>query len=571
MHYLQNRGIDHLIVAAMKSVILNGPAAQIEDKLSVRTGRMERSYDPFVVLRAFSGVQEILNRPERHTGIRDITSTGKIMHRLAQQSTDAAVNGAHRRVMPTDLRVGGEFASRELGRTHNRAVAALAVLLLACFTTGSAQDAKSLSAPQSAGANQAPVTLTLKDALALAERNDPTVLAAASDAGVAHEDTRQARAALYPSVSGRSEYLGTQGNGKLPSGRFVTNDGVHVYREWSIVHQDLSPGSLSRSAVRRMEAAEALARAKSEIARRGVAATVTRNYYALLVSQRKYATAQTSLENAQRSLRISEELERGREVAHSDVVRAQLLENAQQQALEEARLAMENARLDLAVLLFRDFNENFTIVDDLDSTTALPAFEEITEMAARSNPTLAAAMQTLRGATLDVTIARQAFLPTLTVDGVYGIEANQLARNGIVAAAPYLGPLPQLGYFVTASLNLPVWDWGIRRSKIRQSEIRREQATVDLSAAQRTLLRNLRGFYEEAQVSRRQIDFVRRAAELASENLRLVTLRYQAGEATLIELVDAQTSFLTARNAFDDGMARYRLAISNLQTLTGTF
>jgi hypothetical protein len=35
--------------------------------------------------------------------------------------------------------------------------------------------------------------------------------------------------------------------------------------------------------------------------------------------------------------------------------------------------------------------------------------------------------------------------------------------------------------------------------------------------------------------------------------------------------VDAQTSFLTARNAFDDGMARYRLAISNLQTLTGTF
>ncbi len=124
---------------------------------------------------------------------------------------------------------------------------------------------------------------------------------------------------------------------------------------------------------------------------------------------------------------------------------------------------------------------------------------------------------------------------------------------------------------MTASLNLPVWDWGIRRSKVRQSEIRREQATVDLSAAQRTLLRNLRGFYEEAQVSRRQIDFVRRAAELASENLRLVTLRYQAGEATLIELVDAQTSFLTARNAFDDGMARYRLAISNLQTLTGTF
>ncbi len=214
-----------------------------------------------------------------------------------------------------------------------------------------------------------------------------------------------------------------------------------------MVHR--APGPLSRFAKPIRQSAawkrpKPSARAKSEIARRGLAATVTRNYYALLVAQRKYATAQTSLENAQRSLRISEELERGREVAHSDVVRAQLLENAQQQALEEARLAMGNARLDLAVLLFRNFNENFTIVDDLDSTTPLPAFEEITEMAARSNPTLAAAMQTLRGATLDVTIARQAFLPTLTVDGVYGIEANQLARSGIVAAAPILAPCRSL-------------------------------------------------------------------------------------------------------------------------------
>ena len=195
------------------------------------------------------------------------------------------------------------------------------------------------------------------------------------------------------------------------------------------------------------EAAEALARAKSEIARRGLAATVTKNYYALLVAQRKYATAQTSLDYAQRSLRISEELERGREVAHSDVVRSQLQENSQQQALEEARLAMDNARLDLAVLLFRDLNENFTIVDDLDSSSSLPSFEEVTAMAARGNPTLAAAMQTFRAATLDVTVARQAFLPTLVVDGVYGIEANQVGIHGVVAAATNLGPLPQLGYF----------------------------------------------------------------------------------------------------------------------------
>jgi outer membrane protein TolC len=351
--------------------------------------------------------------------------------------------------------------------------------------------------------------------------------------------------------------LGTQGDGKLPQGRFVTNDGVHVYREWAVLHQDLSPGVLSRVAIERAGAAEAIARTKVEIARRGLRATVTKNYYALIV--------------AQHSLRISQDLERGREVAHSDVVKSQLLENGQQQALQETKLGMENARLDLAVLLFRDFDESFSIVDDLDLAPTLPPLSDVETMAGRQNPSLAAAMETLRSTRLDVTIARQAFLPTLTVDAVYGIEANAFALNSATAANKELGPVPNLGYFITASLNVPVWDWGVRRSKVRQSELKQKQAAEDLSVTQRTLIRNLRGFYDEAQTARQQIDYLRRAVDLASESLRLSALRYQAGEATIVELTDAQSSLIQARNSYDDGMVRYRLAVSNLQTLTGTF
>jgi outer membrane protein TolC len=448
---------------------------------------------------------------------------------------------------------------------------ALAVILSASVLPVGAQNAHSSLFSQPHASKQGPVILTLKDAQALAEKNDPAVLAATSDAMAANEDRRQARAGLYPSLSGRSEYLGTEGNGKLSESRFVTNDGVHVYRDWAVVHQDLSPGTLSGIGIQRASAAQALARAKLEVARRGLAATVTKDYYALIVAQRKYATAQTALEQARRSLEISQELERGREVAHSDVVRSELLENSQQQAMQEAKLSMENARLDLAVLLFHDFDEDFSVIDDLDITPALPTLEEAENMAARGNPMLGAAIETLRGARLDVKIARQAFLPTLTVDAVYGIEANAFALHSTVASAKQDGPLPNLGYFITASLNVPVWDWGVRRSKLKQSELRHEEAEVDLSAAQRTLVRNLRGFYDEAQLAHDQIDLLRRAVDLAAESLRLNTLRYQAGEATIVELVDAQASAIQARNAYEDGMLRYRLAVVNLQTVTGLF
>jgi outer membrane protein TolC len=89
---------------------------------------------------------------------------------------------------------------------------ALTVFLISVALPGLAQNTSSSSFNQPHALQQGPVTLTLKDALALAERNDPAVLAATGDGAAANEDRRQARAALYPALSGRSEYLGTQGD-----------------------------------------------------------------------------------------------------------------------------------------------------------------------------------------------------------------------------------------------------------------------------------------------------------------------------------------------------------------------
>jgi len=416
-----------------------------------------------------------------------------------------------------------------------------------------------------------PAVLTFRDALARAQSYEPQFLAAVNAASVAHEDTAQARDALYPLFGVRSEYLNTQGNGKVPSGRFVTNDGIHVYREWATVHQDLSPGTLSGVAVQRAAAQEAIARARVEIARRGLAVTVTKAYYGLVNAQHKYATAQLGRDQAQHSLSISQDLERGGEVAHSDVVKAQLQLNAQEQALQEARLGMDTARLDLAVLLSSDLNQNFQVVDDLQTTSALLPFPDIRTLAQRQNPDVRVAMEDLRSARTDVTLARQAYLPTVTVDLVWGIEANQIGWNTVVAAAPQLGPLPSAGYFLTGALSLPVWDWGARRSKLRQAELKRDLATVEVTNAQRQLLRNLAADYAEAQAARSELDLLRQSTDLATENLRLNGLRYQAGEATILELVDAENTLNQARNAYDDGLVRYRMALATLQTLTGPF
>src|SRR5215831_10273879 len=213
------------------------------------------------------------------------------------------------------------------------------------FAFAQVPETPSLQLVQPQGPAAPPPVITLKDALDRAKQVDATYQGAITNAAVAREDRFQAKAALKPSVNFLTQYLGTQGNGVLPESRFVTNDGVHVYRSWGIVHQDITPDLFYNSTYRRAQAAEALAAARVEIAQRGLALTVTRNYYALVTAQRKYATAQQSLQQAQRFLQITQQQEQAGQVAHSDVVKAQIQVELQQQGLQEAMLAMGQTRL----------------------------------------------------------------------------------------------------------------------------------------------------------------------------------------------------------------------------------
>jgi outer membrane protein TolC len=146
----------------------------------------------------------------------------------------------------------------------------------------------------------------------------------------------------------------------------------------------------------------------------------------------------------------------------------------------------------------------------------------------------------------------------------YGIDANQFAKR-----AP--DGTENLGYAGTATLNIPVWNWGATQSKVRQAEYLRHQAQVELSAAQRQAIADLQSFYSEAQLSYEQLSLLKQSTELAERSLHLTNLRYEAGEASALEVVDAQNTLTTAGNSYHDGEVRYHLAIANLQKLTGAF
>jgi outer membrane protein TolC len=426
-----------------------------------------------------------------------------------------------------------------------------------------------LAAAQNTPPASAPPTITLPDALTRARQYGGQIQSANLAVLQAREDSTQARAARLPSVNAFNQFIYTQGNG-TPSGVFVANDGVHIYNEQAVVHQELL-SLVRRGELDRALAAEAIARAKVDVAVRGLNLTVIQNYYAIVVAQRKYTNTQASVQEAERFFDITQKLERGGEAAHSDVLRAQIDLQQRRRDLQEAQLAIDKAKIGLGVLIFPNFSSSFSVFDDLQQLVLLPPMAEVQNQATASSPDLTAARASIGAAGYDIRVARYGYLPSFALDFFYGIDANQFAaRTQHPAANPELLYRQNLGYAAQATLNIPVWNWGATRSKIKQAELKRDQAQLDLTLAQRTLQSNVAAVLAEAQVAQAQLESLRSSLDLAVESLRLTVLRYQAGEATALEVVDSQNTLTQARNGNDDGLARYRVALTNLQILTGT-
>ncbi len=434
-------------------------------------------------------------------------------------------------------------------------------ILLAVLLAGACAAAAQQTAPQPRPTGPAQgQTIDLRGALERARANSQQLQSAKLATQLAREDSLQARVGLLPTLGFGNQMIYTQGNG-TPSGVFVANDGVHVYNSQASVHQDVL--SIARVLeYRRTVMSQAISEAKAEVLARGLAATVVQDYYAFVLARRRANNALQSQQEAQRLVEISEKLEKGGEAAHSDVVKAQILLVQRRRDLQESQLGIEKARISLAVLLFPDLRLDYDVADDLKAPEPLAPFDEFSARAAERSPDLRAAQMTLKQEALGIRAARSAYLPSLSFDYWFGIDANQFAT--------YSGDIKNLGSSAQATLSFPLWNWGATRSKVRQAEIRRSQAQLDLTLTQKQLLSELRTLYAEARSTLDQSDSLRSSVDLSAESLRLTLLRYEAGEISMLEVVDAQSTLTQARSAYDDGLSRYRIAVANLETLTGT-
>lgn len=429
----------------------------------------------------------------------------------------------------------------------------------------------SLLGAQTAGPVVTVPELTLEQAIARATANEPAFVSARADRDVCRLERTNARAAMLPTATYHNQVIYTQPNG-VPSSRigqvtdapspvFIANNAVREYASQGVFNETLGLGQVA--AIRLADANAARAEAELEIARRGLVSTVVSLYYGVGAGGSKLDIAREALAEADRFVETTQKREAQREVAHADVLKAQLTQQQRKRELLDAEVASQRARLELAVLLYPDPSMAFTLAAPA-APPLLPEKAGVEALARKNNPEIRSAAASLLGSQADTLASQSALLPELNLNFTYGIDATNFGVNGPDG-------IRNLGYAMSAQLDIPVWDWLSTERKIKISRIREKAAKTALTAAQRRAIASLQEFYAEAATASKQLVSLDASVTTARESLRLTELRYLNGESTVLEVVDAQNALTSTENARVDGNIRYQLALANLQTLTGTF
>lgn len=435
------------------------------------------------------------------------------------------------------------------------------LLFLAAFAFANAATAQEPRVPPPLAAtppSSSPISLSSAQSTALQQVS--ALQQALIDEAIAAEDLRQAEASLLPRA--RSASTITYNSPAHPpvstsDPAFIASNAIHEYQELLGVTGEVNFGLVA--AVRRGRALLRAARAGTAIARRTFARGVSEAYYGAALATAKRRAAETSLAAAEEFERVTDLNYHAGEVPEIDVIRARLQTAQRRDDLAQARQAEVVANAMLSTLLGTGINGTPDI-EPLPQTIDGADIQSITAEGVARRPEFVQLEAQLQAARAEIGVARADRLPRISYSVDEGFDTNSLSADQI---------RQHRGLLATANIEIPIFDWGMTRSRQRQAELRARSAMLQQQLVIRDLYLQFATARQQATTAAERVDSARRAVADAERNLTISIARYRAGEGPITEVTDAQTTLAAQRLTLQQALFDYQIARAHLLEAVG--
>ncbi len=444
-----------------------------------------------------------------------------------------------------------------------RTVLTPVLLAIFCFAPAAASQAP----------EPAPRNLTLAEAVRVALEKNPTVQAAEAYAQAVHEGIAEARAARLPRVDFSEGF--TRGNnpvyvfgGLLTERQFTNQDfalnflntppPLDLFRTQFTAALPVYDAGQTRRRIKDAKLSAQSAGANGERTRQELIFSVVKAFTDELLAQENQSVAEAAVKSAQSDLERAQSRQEEGQAVPSDLLSAQVQLAQAQEDLLQARNAVDLAHAALNVAMGLPEDAATTLASSLkEFTWEAGDLAERQQIALQERPDVREAGLGVERAANGSHMARAEFLPKVNAFGSWEEDNQTFATRG------------GNNWTAGVALNFNIFDGGANRARLAAAHYRQSQAQAEAAQMTAAVKLQVREAYLNLTTAQQRVEVSRQAQSEAEESLRIIQNRYEAGLATITDLLQVETAHTSARKNYLNALFDYRLSYAALELATG--
>jgi outer membrane protein TolC len=416
-------------------------------------------------------------------------------------------------------------------------------------------------------------TLSLRDAVRLALRENPSITATAAETHASEKRILQARSGALPKVD-YAESWARSDNPVFVFGSLLTQhqfglqdfnlgplnrpDFLNNFQSLVTVDQPLYDAGQTRHAINSAQLSHNLSTEEQRRVQMETIANVTRAYYGAVLAAESLKTAEQAVRSAEADLQRAESVRAAGMSTDADVlsIRVHLAAVQEQRIQRSADLDVARAALNDALGLALDTPHSLTSALEPLKTQA-PDLAVLEHDVATERPEAREARLAVALAQTQAETARGTLKPTVSFHAAFEADRQRFVDRG------------GANWLASVSMCWNLFNGFADKERIAESEDWLQRAKANEQRAGSALSLQVRHAKADLESAEQRIEVARAAVAEAEESLRITQNRYEAGMSNVTELLRSETAVLEIHTRYLAAIHDQRVAATMLELAAG--
>lgn len=398
-----------------------------------------------------------------------------------------------------------------------------------------------LSGLRNATAQEASKTWTLQECLDYAYQNNIQVRQSRNNQLSGIEDTKQAKAALFPSLVAST----TQSYTNYPSSE-VTDNNSYTGTYGITAGMTIFEGGKLRTEVKRQKVQNQMDALSVEESVNDIRIAIVQAYMQCLYAADAVRINRSTAEASKAQRDRAEEMLRAGSISRVDFAQLQSQYSSDEYQVVVASSTLDNYKLQLKQLLELDIMEEMNPavpgVKEENVLKALPSKDEVYATALKVMPQIRRGELGVEAAKLEEKSARAGFFPSISLSASVG--TGHMSNNDFESGSQIWN---RFNENVGLTLNIPIFSNRKNRTAVNKAKIALNDSYLEWTSLQKELLRNVESAYLDAVSAQAQYLSAREKEKYARESYELTSEQFRVGVKNTVELITAQNEYSAAQ------------------------